>query len=174
MAGQRPRGPRVLLYDDDHYYLGGVLAELLAAEGYEVRLVTPSAHVSAWTANTLELVKVRRRVMAAGVSVATNRALARLTGDGAVTACVFTGDETAEQADTAVLVTARLPAASVHAELAGREREWAAAGIVSVAAIGDARAPGTIAAAVWAGRRYAEELDAPPAAFRRELTALLP
>ncbi len=44
-------------------------------------------------------------------------------------------------------------------------------------AIGDAAAPGTIAAAVWEGRRYAEELDAPPAddtlpPFRREVVAL--
>ena len=41
-------------------------------------------------------------------------------------------------------------------------------------AVGDAFSPGTIAAAVWDGRRYAEELDAPPGdpdapPFRREV-----
>ena len=30
-AGARPRGREVVVFDDDHYYLGGVLAELLAA-----------------------------------------------------------------------------------------------------------------------------------------------
>ena len=48
-----------------------------------------------------------------------------------------------------------------------------------VTAIGDALAPATIAHAVYAGRRYAEELDDPPdtgdeVPFRRELVELLP
>jgi len=42
MAGTRPRGHRVVLFDDDHYYMGGVLAELLATEGHDVQLVTPT------------------------------------------------------------------------------------------------------------------------------------
>ncbi len=176
MAGRRPAGPRVLVYDDDHYYLGGVLAELLAGEGYQVELVTPAAHVSAWTANTLELVKIRRRVMSAGVVVRPNRAVVRLTEGGAVTGCVFTGEQEAGQADAVVLVTARLPAAELYDELHARAAEWVDAGIASVTAIGDAWAPATIAAAVWSGRRYAEELGAPapdgPVPFRRELTAL--
>ena len=48
------RGSGSSLYDDDHYYLGGVLAELLDAKGIEVVLVTPASTVSAWTINTLE------------------------------------------------------------------------------------------------------------------------
>ena len=178
MAGQRPAGERVVIFDDDHYYLGGVLAELLAGEGYQVRLVTPAAHVSAWTANTLELVKIRQRVMHAGVAVDTGRAVVRLTAGGAVTGCVFTGEERAAAADAVVMVTARLPADALYTELVARAPEWAGRGIGSVTAIGDAWAPATIAAAVWSGRRYAEELDASPPAgpvpFRRELTALAP
>jgi dimethylamine/trimethylamine dehydrogenase len=176
MAGQRPAGSRVLVFDDDHYYLGGVLAELLAGDGYQVQLVTPAAHVSAWTANTLELVKIRQRVMRAGVVVSPNRAVVRLTGAGAVTGCVFTGKQEAAEADAVVLVTARLPADGLYTELHARAAEWRDGGITSVTAIGDAWAPATIAAAVWSGRRYAEELDAParegPVPFRRELTAL--
>jgi len=75
-----------------------------------------------------------------------------------------------------VLVTARLPDDGLYTELQGRKPEWAQAGISSGYAIGDAWAPATIAAAVWAGRRYAEELDAPvrgePVTFRREVTPL--
>ena len=178
MAGHRPAGKRVLIFDDDHYYLGGVLAELLAEEGYRVRLVTPSAHVSAWTANTLELVKIRQRVMRAGVAVEPNRTVLRLNEDGAITGCVFTGDESAAKADAVVLVTARLQNDALYAELMSRRPEWAGSRITTVVAIGDAWAPATIAAAVWSGRRYAEELDAPAAAgpvpFRREVTALAP
>jgi dimethylamine/trimethylamine dehydrogenase len=45
--------------------------------------------------------------------------------------------------------------------------------------VGDAYSPGTIAAAVWDGRRYAEELDAEPAdpdeaPFLREVAELSP
>ena len=47
MAGARPEGSRVAVLDDDHYYMGGALAELLRAEGYEVALITPEAVVSA-------------------------------------------------------------------------------------------------------------------------------
>ena len=44
----------MVIYDDDHYYLGGVIAELCRKNGCEVTLVTPAAVVSSWTAHTLE------------------------------------------------------------------------------------------------------------------------
>jgi dimethylamine/trimethylamine dehydrogenase len=176
MAGERPRGPRVVIFDDDHYYLGGVLAELLAAEGHQVRLVTPAAQVSAWTVNTLELTRIRRRVMAAGVAVDTNRTLLRLAGDSVVTGCVFTGSEETVGADAVVLVTARLPDDGLAGEIRSAQAGRAGGAAAAVTVVGDAWAPGTIAAAVWSGRRYAEELDGPrpegPVPFRREITAL--
>jgi dimethylamine/trimethylamine dehydrogenase len=176
MSGRRPEGPRVILYDDDHYYLGGVLAELLAGEGYQVRLVTPAAHVSAWTANTLELVRIRQQVLRAGVTVDTNRALTRITSTGVLTGCVFTGAEEALDADAVVLVTARRPSDDLYRELLGQEPQWRDFGIAAVHAIGDVWAPATIAAAVWSGRRYAEDLDRVssrgPVPYRREITAL--
>ena len=42
MAGKRPVGP-VIIYDDDHYYMGNVIAELLRGEGHDVTLATPGA-----------------------------------------------------------------------------------------------------------------------------------
>ena len=52
-AGRRLDGP-VVIFDDDHYYMGGVLAEKLRLEGLDVTLVTPAADVSKWTHATLE------------------------------------------------------------------------------------------------------------------------
>ncbi|MBP6514650.1 MAG: hypothetical protein KA224_05685, partial [Steroidobacteraceae bacterium] len=46
-----------------------------------------------------------------------------------------------------------------HQDLLAREGEWERAGILSVRCIGDALAPGLIAHAVYAGHRYARELD---------------
>ena len=54
MEGKLPTGP-VVVFDDDHYYMGGVLAERLRRAGLEVTLVTPAELASIWTANTLEL-----------------------------------------------------------------------------------------------------------------------
>jgi dimethylamine/trimethylamine dehydrogenase len=165
MAGRRPTGERILLFDDDHYYLGGVLAELLAAVGKRVTLVTPATRVSEWSVNTMEHERIHRRLVDAGVELATAQALAAVEGETARLVDVYTGRERELPIDGLVLVTARLPNGALAAEL-------------GTTAIGDAYAPGTIATAVWDGRRYAEELDGPPhgdaVPFRREVVELAP
>jgi dimethylamine/trimethylamine dehydrogenase len=167
-----------VVFDDDHYYMGGVIAELLAKEGLDVVLITPAAHVSQWTTNTLEVARIRKRVIRAGVDVRSNTAVTAITPDGVRTACVYTGDEDTLAADGVVLVTARLPEDALYRELLDREAEWADADLRSVRAVGDAWAPSTIAAAVWSGHRYAEELDEPqalgPVPYLREVTELAP
>ncbi|EWM12555.1 NAD(P)-binding protein [Kutzneria sp. 744] len=170
MSGSRPRGRQVVVYDDDHFYLGAVLAELLAREGFAVELVTPAPSVSEWTANTMELPKIRRRVLEAGITVHTDRAAVSVAAESLRTACVFTGSQRDHPASAVVLVTARAPVDQLCQDLVARQAEWS--DLRSVRAIGDAFAPGTIAAAVWAGREYAETLDATDVPFRREITAL--
>jgi dimethylamine/trimethylamine dehydrogenase len=175
--GTAPR--KVLVFDDDHYYLGGVLGELLARLGHEVRLVTSAPLVSSWTAHTLEIGDIQRRVLEAGIIVDANRVLVSVGTGEARTACVFTGAETSVPADVVLLVTARMPRDGLFLALEQRRAEWPAHGVRSVTCVGDAWAPATIAAAVWAGRRYAEELDTPgppsrDRSYRREYTALAP
>ena len=179
MAGSRPSGNRVVVFDDDHYYMGGVLAELLAGEGYEVQLVTPAAQVSSWTNNTLEIVRIQQRVLGAGVNVRTARVLTSVATDAVSVACAYTGREETLPADAVVMVTARLPREELLHDLNARSAEWERSGLLSVRAIGDAFAPATIAAAVYEGHKYAEELDGPPRTgdvvpFRREVTGLAP
>ena len=68
----RPRSRRegpVIVWDDDHYYMGGVLAELCRDAGLEVTLVTPAAMVSAWTVNTLEALPIAKRIARLGIEV---------------------------------------------------------------------------------------------------------
>ncbi|MFL6070167.1 MAG: FAD-dependent oxidoreductase [Actinomycetes bacterium] len=179
MSGVRPKGKRVVVFDDDHYYMGGVLSELLAGEGYNVQLVTPAAQVSSWTNNTLEILRVQERVLNSGVHVRTAQTLISME-DGEVTvACAYTGRESAAPADAVVMVTARLPRDELSTDLNARQAEWDSAGLLSVRAIGDAFAPATIAAAVYEGHKYAQELDGPPRTgdtvpFRREVTGLAP
>jgi dimethylamine/trimethylamine dehydrogenase len=179
MAGRRPEGRRVVLFDDDHYYMGSVTAELLAKEGFAVTLVTSAAQVSSWTNNTLEVFRVQQRVLEAGVDVVTAHALTTIGTDAVTVACAYTARERELPADSVVLVTARLPQDELLHALQEREPEWSDAGLQSVRAIGDAFAPATIAAAVYEGHKYAEELDGPPrngdsVPFRREVTGLAP
>jgi len=69
------------------------------------------------------------------------------------------------------MVTARIPRDELYFALETDPEALASAGIVSLERIGDCSAPGTIAAAVYAGHEFARGLDvADPkdAPFRRE------
>jgi dimethylamine/trimethylamine dehydrogenase len=178
LRGARPYGERVAIFDDDHYYMGGVLTELLAKEGYEVILATPAPIVSSWTVNTMEQHRIQARMLELGVELQCSTAVVAGDRDGLKTVCVFTGRESRIQCEAAVMVTGRLPNDALLHDFEKLRDAWADAGLRSVRAVGDALAPGTIAAAVWEGRRYAEELDVPQpdsgTPFRREVTALAP
>ncbi|MBE1285519.1 MAG: NAD(P)-binding protein [Rhodobacteraceae bacterium] len=175
MDGTIPSG-RVVVYDDDHYYMGGVLAELLAKNGAQVTLVTPSAYVSDWTNNTLEQIAIHPRLVEAGVEIVLNQGVTEIHADHVVSNCVYTDRTWNIEADAVVMVASRQENAGVFLDLKAREADWADAGIKSVKLIGDANAPGPIAWATYAGHRYARELDGVDIGdalpFRREITEL--
>ena len=161
MAGTIPSGP-VVVYDDDHYYMGGVIAEALRHAGCEVTLVTPANEVSTWTRHTEEQHRIESRIRGLGIRVETGAVLAGIH-DGAVSLeSVHTEETTSLETATVVTVTSREPVDPMYHALSGR---------VPVQRIGDCLAPGTIATAVYSGHRFARELDAevaPTVPFRRE------
>jgi dimethylamine/trimethylamine dehydrogenase len=177
-AGKRPGGNRVVIYDDDHFYMGSVLAELMVKEGRNVAFVTPAAEAANWARNTLEQEKIQTRLLQISVTILAQRAVTRIAAGGVEHVCVFTGKKAELAADAVLLVTARNPRDELYRDLQVRRGDWEPAGIKSVRVIGDANAPGTIAAAVYAGHRYAQELDAPDIGdglpFKREIAELLP
>ncbi|NNC39597.1 MAG: FAD-dependent oxidoreductase [Acidimicrobiia bacterium] len=158
MGGERPRGNRVVVFDDDHYYMGGALAELLLSEGYSVVLVTPEPEVSSWTHMTLEQHRIQAQLLDLGAEVVVAHSVIGAAASSLVLQSVYTGSEQAIECDSAVFVTSRLPNETLYLELLDRQPHWAEAGLLSVRAVGDALSPGTIASAVWDGRRFAEEL----------------
>ena len=175
MDGRYPSG-HVVVFDDDHYYMGGVLAELLVGQGCKVTFITPSAYVSDWTLNTLEQGAIHRRLAGLGVEIVLNRGITRI-GEGHVTSdCVYTRQQAEHRCDAVVMVASRRENNGLYHALKAREADWADAGIRSVKIIGDANAPGPIAWATYAGHRYARELDMPDVGdalpFRREITEL--
>jgi dimethylamine/trimethylamine dehydrogenase len=160
MSGVQPTGP-CLVYDDDHYYMGGVVAEKLARNGNDVTLVTPSYLASAWTDNTAERERVQARLIGLDVRIEANTGLAGLDGERVRLECVFTGRERETRASTVVMVTARESREALYRELVDR---------IDVVRIGDCLAPGTIAACVRSGHEYAQEMDAErDMPFRREI-----
>jgi dimethylamine/trimethylamine dehydrogenase len=175
MADRMPSG-KVVLFDDDHYYMGGVLAELLIEKGCEVTLITPSAYVSAWTNNTLEQASIHARLVELGVTIVLNRSVSGVEDGQVVSVCVFSGQADSVPADAIVMVASRVGNDALWRELSEREDEWEANGIKSIKLIGDAQSPAPIAWATYAGHRYARELDTPDIGdalpFRREITQI--
>ncbi len=159
LAGRDPDKGPVIIWDDDHYYMGGVLAELCRYAGHEVMIVTSAAMVSAWTINTLEALPIAKRLARMGVEV---MPYTSVTGyrDGSVQLDnALTGSRVERPAGALVTVTARLPVDSLFEQLRDR---WRDAGIVSLARIGDCWAPSTIQQAVYSGHKWARELDEEP------------
>jgi dimethylamine/trimethylamine dehydrogenase len=160
-AGRDIAGP-VIVYDDDHYYIGGVIAEALARRGLATTLVTPAALVSDWTLMSLEQPHIHARLVECGVDIATNHQLAGIGEREVELRCSFTGRVSRRPAAAVVMVTTRAPVDAVYHELSADADALRSAGIASVTRIGDCLNPGTIAAAVHDGHRYARELDAQP------------
>jgi dimethylamine/trimethylamine dehydrogenase len=160
MAGRLPEG-RVVVFDDDHYYMGAVVAERISAEGAPVTLVTPGDKVGTWSSYTAEQVRTQRRLLELGVEIVTAHGLSAFDGREAVLACAYTGRERLIAADSLVLVTARRPNDGLYRALSERLVAGADGAPGSVRRIGDCEAPAIIAAAVYAGHRYARELDSP-------------
>ncbi|MBA3909508.1 MAG: NADH:flavin oxidoreductase [Rhodobacter sp.] len=176
MAGEIPEDRHVTLYDDDHFYMGSVLAELLVSKGCAVDFVTPAAKVAEWTDNTLEQGTIMRRMLEIGVTVHLGKAPEAIGAHEVTLGCTWTGRQNLIPADAVVMVTSRSPNDALYH--ATRALDWRGAGIRGLKLIGDAAAPGPIAWATYAGRRFAEEIDHPmdndTPAFRREVAALEP
>ncbi|MGB5939429.1 MAG: FAD-dependent oxidoreductase [Rhodanobacter sp.] len=158
--GRLPEG-KVVVYDDDGYYHASVAAELLRRRGCEVIHLTPEDSLAPWTLNTLDYRHVRKRMAELGIEAVVSHDIVGYHGDTLTIEDVWTHRQRELACDAVVTVTARLPDDALYQELQQREAAWTDAGIRSVRCIGDAEAPGLIAHAVYAGHRYARELEEP-------------
>jgi dimethylamine/trimethylamine dehydrogenase len=158
MGGNMPKG-RIILYDDDHYYLGGVLAELLTQNGSEVTLVTPAPLVSYWTQYTLEQEKIQERLMKLGVKLFPQTLLTDIQPESVTLTHLINGETTTLPREAMLLVTDRISNDSLYYEL---KPELADGKLKSLRLIGDAEAPNIIAQAVFSGHLAAREFDEEP------------
>ena len=151
MDGKRPAraGSAVTIYDDDHYYMASVIAELLASEGYRVTLATPGMCVASWTEYTLEQRHIENRLLNVGIQILARHQLTEVGEEWLQLTNTLTG-EVSNHEGSVVSVTARLPRDELFEVLKGK---------IAVRRIGDCFGPSIIAAAVYEGHRYAREFD---------------
>ena len=155
MAGKLPKG-RVVIYDDDHFYMGGILAELLAQNDCAVTLITPAPTISYWTEFTLEQDRIHARLLNLGVTLLPRHLLASLHPEAVTVQHAISSAESTLPADALVLVTDRIPNDALYREL---QPALADGKLKSLRLIGDAEAPNIIAQAVFSGHLAAREFD---------------
>ena len=168
MSGRRSNG-RYLIYDDDGYYIASAIAVLLCEEGNEVVYVTPDNAVSAWSTLTTEQHLVQSQLISLNVQIITAHYLTSIDANQARLSCVYSDRIRIESQDCVIPVTSREP----------NDDLWRNLGVGlpnggTIMRIGDCRAPGIIATAVFDGHRTAREIDRQPQApsARREMIAL--
>lgn len=158
MTGRIPEGPTVI-FDDNHYYMATVIAELLRDRGVPSTFVTPADSIADWGGYTYDRWRARSRLMHMDVDLITSHNLAGFDGAKADLTCSYTGRTREIAAEAIVLVTAQLPIDGLYHDLLDKIEPGASGALQSVTRIGDCEAPAIIAAAVYSGHRYARELE---------------
>ena len=167
MDGTMPDG-QVTIFDDDHYYMGPVLAQKLAEAGCAVTYVTPAGRPGSWLDHTTEQEPTHQALLRLGVTIVGHHRVMEFDGEAAVIACEFTDTERHLATDWLLPVTSREPNDGLYHELKAREDELRSAGTTTLVRIGDCDAPGIIATAVHSGHRMGRELGGEPVVVGRE------
>jgi dimethylamine/trimethylamine dehydrogenase len=145
-----------VIYDDDHYYMGGVLAELLAGQGLRVSLVTPAPLVSYWSQFTLEQERIQHRLMKLGVKLYPQHVVNKIESECVNLINTISAEGAELPREGVLLVSDRLSNDSLYYELNPALEEGK---IQSLRVIGDAEAPNIIAQAVFSGHLAAREFE---------------
>ncbi len=158
MDGLLPTGPTVV-FDSDGYYMGGIVAERLRAAGLDVTLVTPDDRVSQWAEKTGEGWRVPGHLAKLGIRMITAHGLSWFDGAAATIVCEHSGRDQRLAATGLVIVGQRTPVDDLYTALRYQADGAQAELPFSLSRIGDCEAPAIIAAATYAGHRYAQNLD---------------
>ncbi|HLN04712.1 MAG TPA: FAD-dependent oxidoreductase, partial [Acidimicrobiales bacterium] len=159
LEGKRPPGRRVLVYDCEGYFMGAGLAELLREEAHQVVLATPFEQVAPVCLETLENLRMRRRLNDMGVQMMTEVSLESLQPGLALGVGPY---ETPVRLvfDAIVLVTQRISRDGLYRELVSQPSDvLASAGIEGVYRVGDCVAPRVLGDAIFDGHRLGREID---------------
>jgi dimethylamine/trimethylamine dehydrogenase len=174
--GKELAGERVVVFDNDGYYMGVSIAEKLALDGKRVTLMTPLGHVASYMHFTLEAPNMHRRLHSLGVEIVPYHLPSRVEQGAVVATHVYDvdGHERTFEAEGVVWVSQRRSNEALYRELkdvVGLER-LKQEGVDALYRIGDCEAPRLAADAIFSGHRLAREIDSPdpsiPLPFKRE------
>ncbi len=149
----------VLVYDDDHYYLGSVIAEQLMQLGCRVTIATPAPVIAGWTRYTLEQKHIQQRLIQSGIRILPGHTLHKIQTGTVRLLDSTTNQESEIRADGVVLLTDRLPNDDLYQALKPALNRGE---LASLRVIGDAEAPHIIAQAIFSGHRAAREFNQLP------------
>jgi len=154
----------VLIYDDDHYFMAGAMAEQLLHAGHKVTYLSPASLISSWTEMTNEQAFIQTRLLSLGIKTIFTQVLTRVEPKLVRTTCPYSQIETEIPFANLLLVTSRQSRTELYEKLNNDK----------VSCIGDCVVPSSIADAVYSGHKYARELgaDISSLAPRRERTLI--
>ncbi len=154
----------VLIFDDDHYFMAGALAERLLIAGHRVVYMTPAESISSWSAMTNEHEFIQQRLLSLGLETRFAQNLLHISHDSLTTANIYDGRQSEHACSCLLLVTSRATNDTLYQQLAAG----------GAARIGDCLVPSSIADAVYAGHKFAREYGEKPAQLvpRRERALL--
>jgi dimethylamine/trimethylamine dehydrogenase len=173
VAGTKPIGERVLVLENEGYFMGASVAQKLAGEGHKVYLLTQMGDIVKYMDYTLEAPMLHRDLHRLGVEIHTATMLERIE-PGACHAYNVWADSHKHtfEVDTVVLSTQRLSNDGLYRELKSDPARLESEGIEGLYLIGDAAAPRMIVDSIFDGHRLAREIDSPdpamPLPFIRE------
>jgi len=146
----------ILIYDDDHYFMAGALAEKFLLAGHQVTYLSPSMTISNWTAMTNEQAFIQSRLLSLGIQTAFGQTLLNVEKTRLTTQCSYSGQKTNHPFDNLLLVTSRQSSATLFEQLNQK----------NVTRIGDSLVPSNIADAVYSGHKFAREFGEDPASIK--------
>jgi dimethylamine/trimethylamine dehydrogenase len=173
--GKEVPGNRVVIIDNDGYFMGVSLAEKLAMDGKQVTIITHLGHHAPYMHFTLEAPNMHRRLHQLKVEMVTYQIPTQIGNGGLTTAHVYDEEHHTDwEADAVVLVTQRRSNEALYRELKDNVGLDAlqSEGISGFYRIGDCEAPRLVADCVFSGHRLAREIDSDnpevPLPFKRE------
>jgi dimethylamine/trimethylamine dehydrogenase len=173
VLGTKEVGRRVLVLENESYFMGTAIAQKLAGEGHEVTILTQMPDFANYMEYTLEAPMLHRDLHRLKVRMHPYTMVEKIE-PGRVSAHNMWDESHKEQfdVDSVVLCTQRISDDEIYRELradpAALERE----GIEQLHVIGDAAAPRMLVDSIFDGHRLAREIDsenpAIPLPFIRE------
>jgi dimethylamine/trimethylamine dehydrogenase len=171
--GTKQVGKRVLVLENEGYFMGASIAQKLAGEGHDVTLVTQAGEIAGYMEYTLEAPMLHRDLHRVGVDIQVYTMLDRIEPGVCHAYNIWDPDhKQAFEVDSVVLCTARLSNDQLYREIKDDKSRLEQEGIEAVYVIGDAAAPRMIVDSIFDGHRLAREIDSPhpemPLPFIRE------